>query len=273
MANIQHTQVAAVNPTAAPPSVGAHYTNTVTGQRWIAKGTASVADWGQPVPGVTAVIPNSVMDYTVDLLQPSAIWLINGFGERSIVFPVSETPGLTIVELLIDNAYAQEVVVNIDGGLGATILGRTEFVLSPDSRNYFRFANYVDAFGAPVWQILDERVLNMQAGKVRFIPGSAESATLTPTPETTLWNIDGNRTLTLPEIPLDQFPLFTELKVIFNAKFAGQCVITIDPAGVPLVGNATLTIPADTAQLYKLACFYDNGVYFWSVVDIANLTG
>lgn len=272
MANIKHTLTGATNPTEDPPSVGAHYINTATGQRWISKGTASPADWGRPVPGITAVVPNSVTAYTVDVMQPSAIWSITGAGARSIMFPPPEVDGLTIVELLIDNAQGQETTVTINPS-GSQILGRTQFVLAPDSLNYLRFANYVNAFGASTWQILDETALNMQPVTVRFIPGSWETATLTPTPETTLWNIDGNRTLTLPEIPLDQFPLFIELNLIFNAKYAPQCVITIDPAGQPLVGHATLTIPADSAQLYKLACFYDNGVYFWSVVSVSNLTG
>lgn len=273
MANITHTQVAAVNPTAAPPSIGAHYTNTVTGQRWIAKGTASPLDWGQPVPGITAAVPNSVMAYTVDILQPSAVWRITGFGTRSIIFPYNNTtPGLSIVELLIDNAYSQDTVITIDDSDAVSIIGRTEFVLIGQTRNYFRFANYVTPTGSSSWQILDEHILNLQPGMIRFIPGSQTEATLTPTPETTLWNIDGPRTLTLPEIPLDQFLMFLELNVIFNAKFAGECVITIDPAGQPLIGHSTLTIPAGTAQLYKLACFYDNNVYFWSVVSVTNLT-
>ena len=273
MANIQHTQTGATNPTDIPPSVGAHYVNTVTGQRWIAKGIAEPSDWGQPLPGSPVAVPNFVNAYTVDPLLPLAVWTITSGAARSLIFPVTEVPGLSIVELLIDIGSGQETVIAIDAGAGSPILGRTEFVLYPDSRNYFRFANYVNQYAVSSWQILDETVLNMQADTVRFIPGSWGEATLTPTPETTLWNIDGNRTLTLPEIPLDQFPLFVELNVIFNAKYAGECAITIDPSGAPLIGHATLTIPADSAQLYKLACFYDNSVYFWSVVSVSNLTG
>ncbi|MHC8404291.1 hypothetical protein [Pseudomonas sp. TMB3-21] len=273
MANIQHTQAGSANPLDTPPSIGAHYVNTATGQRWISKGTAAPSDWGKPLPGSPVEVPNSVMDWTVDPLLPSVVWSITGGGARSIVFPATEIPGLTIVELLIDNANGQETIIDIDAGGGLPILGRTRFVLYPDSRNYFRFACYVNAYGAATWQILDETALGMQANTVRFIPGSWETATLTPTPQTTLWNIDGNRTLTLPEIPLDQFPMFIELNVMFNAKYAGECVITIDPNGLPLNGHATLTIPADSAQLYKLACFLDNGIYFWSVVSVANLTG
>jgi len=42
---VQHTASGPGAPTSAPPSIGAHYTDTSTGDQYLAKGTASVADW------------------------------------------------------------------------------------------------------------------------------------------------------------------------------------------------------------------------------------
>ncbi|MEF2038837.1 hypothetical protein [Pseudomonas aeruginosa] len=45
MATVTHVLSGAGAPAAAPPSVGAHYVNTTNGDQYLAKGTASAADW------------------------------------------------------------------------------------------------------------------------------------------------------------------------------------------------------------------------------------
>ncbi|WP_368772671.1 hypothetical protein [Pseudomonas aeruginosa] len=45
MATVTHVLSGAGAPTSAPPSVGAHYVNTTNGDQYLAKGTASAADW------------------------------------------------------------------------------------------------------------------------------------------------------------------------------------------------------------------------------------
>lgn len=50
---IQHVAEGAGAPSVAPPSVGAHYVDTTSGDQYLAKGTASVADWVLQEPGVT----------------------------------------------------------------------------------------------------------------------------------------------------------------------------------------------------------------------------
>lgn len=47
MADIQHTVSGEGAPQSPPPSVGAHYTDTVSGAQYLAAGTASVGDWKQ----------------------------------------------------------------------------------------------------------------------------------------------------------------------------------------------------------------------------------
>ncbi|HBO2215410.1 hypothetical protein AAER22_00220 [Pseudomonas aeruginosa] len=45
MATVTHVLSGAGAPPSAPPSVGAHYVNTTNGDQYLAKGTASAADW------------------------------------------------------------------------------------------------------------------------------------------------------------------------------------------------------------------------------------
>lgn len=278
MANIKHTLAAAENPTAAPPSIGAHYTNTLTGARWISRGVATVADWGQPLTGSPVLVGNDVTEFTVDIAQPSVIWrMTNDSGPRSIIFPLTGEPGLFVVELVIDNSMSWFNTVTIDKGNPfdekGEILGRTEFMLYPNSRNYYKFAYYINQSGDPCWRILEETPLHMLTPRAWFGAGAEDTLTLGWSPTTTIWPIDGPRTLILPEIPIANLQFFLELQILFNAKFAGECVVTIDTVnGLPLIGHATLTIPADSAVLYKLACFMDNGNYYWSVVSVTTLT-
>jgi len=50
---IQHVVEGAAAPSAAPPSVGAHYVNTANGDQYLAKGTESAADWVLQAPGMS----------------------------------------------------------------------------------------------------------------------------------------------------------------------------------------------------------------------------
>lgn len=49
MAEVQHVVTGTTAPAAAPPSVAAHYVDTVSGEHYISTGTATAADWGYPV--------------------------------------------------------------------------------------------------------------------------------------------------------------------------------------------------------------------------------
>ena len=49
MANVQHIVTGAGAPTSVPPAVGAHYIDTTNKKSYVATGTASVSDWGQPL--------------------------------------------------------------------------------------------------------------------------------------------------------------------------------------------------------------------------------
>lgn len=88
MAEIQHVVTAAGAPSAAPPSIGAHYIDTLSGASYIATGTATVDDWGNPLAeaGETAQY-NSVA--TLDLsagVPASFIWLnVPGGTARAVI--------------------------------------------------------------------------------------------------------------------------------------------------------------------------------------------
>ena len=49
MAEVQHVVTGTTAPATAPPSVAAHYVNTVSGEHYISTGTTTAADWGYPV--------------------------------------------------------------------------------------------------------------------------------------------------------------------------------------------------------------------------------
>jgi len=49
MVDKQHIVTGATAPTTKPPGLGAHFINTATGEHYLASGTASVGDWGEPV--------------------------------------------------------------------------------------------------------------------------------------------------------------------------------------------------------------------------------
>lgn len=49
MANVQHIVTGAGAPSAAPPAVGAHYIDTTNKETYVSTGTASAADWGEPI--------------------------------------------------------------------------------------------------------------------------------------------------------------------------------------------------------------------------------
>lgn len=62
--SVQHTVTGLVAPIAPPPSIGAHYINTATGDQYLAKGTATVNDWVK-VPAAK----NGVWPFYLDKVQ------------------------------------------------------------------------------------------------------------------------------------------------------------------------------------------------------------
>lgn len=85
----QHTATGAGAPTTVPPSLSAHYTDTVTGDLYIANGTASAADWGQPINEPARVITESAASFTLTpahrvVLATSPV----GDGSMTITLPV-----------------------------------------------------------------------------------------------------------------------------------------------------------------------------------------
>lgn len=72
MATVTHVLSGAGAPPSAPPSVGAHYVNTTNGDQYLAKGTASAADWVKQGGGGGSA-PSEVLHINTDgqfLLEP-----------------------------------------------------------------------------------------------------------------------------------------------------------------------------------------------------------
>lgn len=64
MATVEHVSSGEGAPDFVPPSLGAHYTDTVTGQQWSAYGTESPADW-RMLPGTLAAVFSSPVTHQV----------------------------------------------------------------------------------------------------------------------------------------------------------------------------------------------------------------
>lgn len=125
MAEIQHVVSGAGAPSAPPPSIGAHYVDTLSGASYIATGTASVDDWGSPLAdaGETAQY-NSVA--TLDLsagVPASFIWLNVPGGTARAVITLPALPGAGPGSEAINTGDAMAVsrfalLVRGDTGLG-----------------------------------------------------------------------------------------------------------------------------------------------------------
>ncbi|TWW33667.1 hypothetical protein [Pseudomonas aeruginosa] len=94
MATVTHVLSGAGAPAAVPPSVGAHYVNTTNGDQYLAKGTASAADWVKLGSGGGA---------------PTEVLRITGAGDFSL------GPQHAVVEAPLNNIPENEIgAVDID---------------------------------------------------------------------------------------------------------------------------------------------------------------
>lgn len=277
MANVNHTLNAAVNPTAAPPSIGAHYTNTVTGQTWLAIGTASVTDWGIPLPGKRRVLLNDSgnTDLVVDLYTPLTIWYLTNDLDHTLTFP-SGPPGYYEVEFILQGNGNREVIVltEIDDYY-FKIPARLKLYNS--NATYYKFALEVDIYnGSPCWTQVDMRILT---GPYPMYVSKVDTGTeliLTGNPQT-LWVLPtaGARTLVLAQLD-DEFvvTIYTEVELVVWNVSGAAVTITIDTtgSGLPLKDTPTLEVAAASCVRYRMAYFYGGAATGWTLVNTHVLT-
>ena len=273
MANIEHTQVAAVNPTAAPPSIGAHYTNTATGQTWLAIGTASVNDWGIPLPGKRRVLLNNSgnTDLVVDLYTPLTIWYLTNDLDHTLEFPGGPAGYYEVEFILQGNGTKEVAIVTEIDDYYFKIAGPLKLYNS--NATYYKFALSVDIYnGAPCWTQVDMRVLT--GPFPMYVTYSGNALTLTDRAQT-WWTFStgADRTLVLPK-PNETFAptIYNEMELVISNSGAVDSTITIDttPPGLPLKDTPTIVVPGYTCLLCRLAYFagsYYFGAHHWTLLS------
>lgn len=115
MATVTHVLSGAGAPPSAPPSVGAHYVNTTNGDQYLAKGTASAADWVKQGGGGGSA--------------PSEVLHITGAGSFSlgpqhavVEAPLNNIPENEIGAVDIDTASSRQFDLHVKGNADSVFL-------------------------------------------------------------------------------------------------------------------------------------------------------
>lgn len=266
MASVQHIVTGITNPTSSPPSVGAHYINTSTGQKWLASGTNLVADWGLPLPGTAQISGTDVSEFTLPTDGTVSIWRVSAATDRVLIFPALQTPGLYEVELILENVQSSAVSVIVAHPDGGGLVNFSDLPVRPAESKYFKFHCWVGVDGYPYWTLEDSSSL------------SASYEAVTEVGNTTIDLVyDGAQPLTYWTIP-DTVPRsisFSTLKTTYAAtrdlvirNDAGSAAsITVSTSGRPLKDNTTLNVPANSAVLFRLAYYNGSGAWRWSLLS------
>jgi len=274
MPSVQHTVTAAVNPTAAPPSVGAHYTNTLTGQQWISHGVGSVADWGRPLPGSVVTILQTVTDWTLNKDAPAVLWQVTRDVDYILKFPVLSEPG----------CYEMEVVLECNNGSPVNVLTEADPSIAPiyfhvpnqlvaynGGATYYKFRCWRAITGVNTcWTVAETKFLDGDRPVYADADGSAQMLILSDAPQT-FWDIyqGVSKRLVLPTLSQTfANDLFTKVDLVVRNNAGDTLTLTIDQdLGNPLAGHSSLSVPDGATMLFRLAYFVGNAQYRWSLLD------
>ena len=279
MASIQHTITATVNPSAAPPSVGAHYNNTATKQRWVSAGTESVKDWGHPLPGSELLLGLDLFAYTIDTGVSRVIWTMDAPAQHVVSFGQPPTvPGYYEVELICETVRAVEPVVGVDFDPSVWIQGLnfdipSQLYVWPGSATLFKFGLWIaqNSGARPYWRLIESRPLDEPKPVFVSADGAERTLVLSAAPQT-MWDVltDGPpKRLVLPSLG-ETFSndLFTKVDLVIRNVTNYPLDVTIDEdLGFPLPGVTTLTIPPGVTMLYRLAYFVGLAQHSWSLLS------
>jgi len=282
MANIQHTVTGAGAPATKPPSIGAHYTDTTTGKRWISSGASTVDDWGDPLPPAQRIVDDATLEITLDLDVSMTVWRTNAAGVRSLKLPKVTKPGAYEFVLVLENGSGSDrnVRINNAGDVGA-VIETTTLVSRAGTATYFRLTCWQgqNPNSTPTyWKILEQKYYTDPPARYSELNDSGGAgATLMLTGEFSryLWNWGQNisRTLLLAplwmSLPLD---FYTEIELIVWNQTAQAQTINIDTTqALPLIDHATLPVPASSCVSFKLAYFVGLAQYRWTLVSTHTL--
>lgn len=278
MASIQHTITAAVNPSAAPPSVGAHYNNTVTRQRWVSVGTDSVNDWGHPLPGTELMLGLDQLAYTIDTGVSRVIWTMDAPAQHEVTFgPPPTVHGYYEVELICETVRGVDLNVSVSFDNSVWLQGLnfdipSQLYVWPGSATLFRFGLWIgqNAASRPYWRLIESRTLD-EAKQTYTGAGDDSSIVILPAAPQFFWDISGGpaKRLVLPALSETfALDLFTKVDLVIRNTTGKSLVIPIDEdLSLPLPGVTSLTIPDGVTMLYRLAYFIGYAQHSWSLLS------
>ncbi|WP_268797510.1 hypothetical protein [Pseudomonas huanghezhanensis] len=283
MSSVQHTVTATVNPTAAPPSVGAHYINTATKQRWLSSGIESVNDWGHPLPGTELTLDVAQLSYTIDLNVPRIIWPVNPASDYEVKFgPPPEAPGYYEVDLIFQPTIGADLQISMTydnnwlPGLNFDI--PDPLYIFSGAPTLVRLGLWVSPFKGlnPYWRLIENRPLDEAKPGYGGGPENQGNMLFLPKKPQTFWDSSEGfaKRLVLPSFG-ETFAtdLFSKVDLVIRNSAPGTLVVTIDEdLGFPLMGAATLSVPSGVTMLFRLAYFIGYAQHSWSLLSTHQLT-
>lgn len=266
MASVQHIVTGTTNPTSSPPSVGAHYINTSTGQKWCASGSDLVADWGLPLPGAAQISGTDVSEFTLPTDGTVSIWRVTGALDRVLIFPALQTPGVYTVELIAENVQASALSLIVAHPDGGGLVNFANLPLSPADSKYFKFHCWVGVDGYPYWTLVESVSLSSVYEAVAEITNATVDLVYDAVQPLTFWTISdaAARSILLPS--LKTYFAATRDLVIKNDS-SSAVTISVSGNGQPLKDKTSLNIPANSAVMYRLAYYTGSGVRRWSIMS------
>jgi len=268
MPSVKHTMTGSVNPAAVPPSLGAHYHNTASRQRWIAQGTASPADWGRPLPAAPLLVASTVDRLSVKVDQPPMHWKVDSTLANTLVFEEYPVSGFYKVELILESADRMDAVVYVETDLGDSRFKiDRQFTILGGTATYYAFGCWIDLEGAPIWTLLEESPLAGRRPAVTDIPDTAPSFILQADNPMTYWNLVTvrSRSMALPNLQ-GGYPV--ELSLVLDNRTGSEVTVEIDTTfGLPLKDHDNLVVPPLSAILYKLLYFPAAQGLRWQVIQ------
>lgn len=147
MPTVQHIVTATENPWQAPPSIGAHFINTETGDAWYAVGIVGLRDWLGPLKYSKPIVLVPATQTTLELDPFSTViqWAVISDGvARTIVFPFMAEGFFYELDLFLVNPNVGDVTISVDTNAGIPF---TEATLScpAHSTMLYRLACFTNA--------------------------------------------------------------------------------------------------------------------------------
>jgi hypothetical protein len=266
MASVQHIVTGNTNPTSPPPSVGAHYINTTTGQKWLASGTNLAADWGLPLAGAAQISGTDVSEFTLPTDGTVSVWRVTGAMDRVLIFPGLTTPGLYTVELIAENVQASALSLIVAHPDGGALVNFGNLPVKPAESKYFKFHCWVGADGYPYWTLSESESLSASYEAVTDVPNATVDLVYDASQPLTYWTISDATARSISFPSLGTFYTATRDLVIKNDSNSAV-TIAVSSNGQPLKDNTSLSVPANSAVMYRLAYYTGSGVRRWSIMS------